>query len=273
MSSVTFIRHPFLPVQSIRLGRFVRNRDEPQSDYLDPQCDNPRQPIIKPHLNYGEVQQIAAGGDFSVFLMSLLSTSWSKKRKQYVQVTTGQVTTYQLDNSGTWFKEAVKSDTTREWIKESIDQGDDIYVVVGYSTMLDAVVVEGSAELARTSAQATVPLTESLGAAGVVVPLGNIADPGISGNSANHHGMQRHFVAPGEQVCAVQYRKVSFKWFSSRDMDKAFLHHSSRWKLYSNIRGHEIGTNDVVEVDLADTPELGDGHEVFESEAYGRFTI
>lgn len=89
------------------------------------------------------------------------------------------MTTYQLDNSGTWFKEAVESDTIREWIKESIDQGDDIYVVVGYSTMVDTVVVEGSAELARMTAQTTVPVAESLVAAGVVVPMGNIVDTGI----------------------------------------------------------------------------------------------
>src|SRR5436853_4974412 len=141
---------------------------------------------------------------------------------------TGQVTTYQLDNSGAWFREAIKKPTTREWIEESIEQGDDIYVVVGYYTMLNAVVVEGSAELVGSSAQLEMPVTASLAAAGVVVALDNIMDPGVNASNTNQRRIQRRFVASGEQVCAVQYRKVCFRWFSSRDLDKAFLERESR---------------------------------------------
>lgn len=67
-----------------------------------------------------------------------------------------------------------------------MDQGDDIYVAVGYSMMLNAMVVEGSAELAKTSAQATIPITATLAAAGVVVLFGNIVDPGTAGNNVGH---------------------------------------------------------------------------------------
>lgn len=277
MSSVAFIRHTFLPVRSIRLGRFVRNLDEPQSEYLDPNSDTPLQPIVNHHLNYGEVQQNAAGKNFSALLTSLVSTSWTKRRKQHIYITTGRVTTYQLDNSGMWFKEAVKPQTTREWVKESIDLGDDIYMVVGYSTMLNAVVMEGSAELVGTEAQITIPVTTSLAATGAVVPLGNITDPGISGNRDNHHGIQRQYVASGEQVCAVQYRKVRFKWFSSRDVDDAFLHGDCRWKWYSNIgsniRGQEMGTNDIVEVELEAALEMDPEQEEYEFNIYGKFAV
>jgi hypothetical protein len=273
MSCVTFIRHAFLPIESIRLGRFVRNLNEPQSDYLDPDCQPRREPITKPHLQYGELQQTAADKNLAALLTRLLSASWTKRRKEYTQVTTDQVTTYQLDNSGAWFKEAIKMQTTREWIKESIDQGDDIYIVVGYYTMFDAVVVEGSAESVGSSAKLEMPVTASLAAAGVVVPLDNVLDPGVAGSNINQRGIQRRFVASGEQVCAVQYRKVRFKWFSSRDLDKAFLERESRWKMYSNIRGQEIGTNDVVEVDLEDDLELDNDYEEHKSQTYGKFVL
>jgi len=275
MSSVTFIHRTFLPVQSVRLGRFVRNRDEPQSEYLDPDSNTPLQPIINPHLSYGEVQQHAAGKNFSAFLTSLVSSSWTKTRKQYTHVTTSRVTTYQLDNAGLWFKEAVKPQTTREWVRESIDLGNDIYMVVGYSTMLDAVVVEGSADLAGTEAQVTMPVTASLAATGAVIPLGNITDPGISGKRDNYLSIRRQYVASGEQVCGVQYRKVCFRWFSSRDVTNAFLHGDCRWKWYSNIgsniRGQEIGTNDIVEVELKDALEIDYEQEEYESDTYGKF--
>jgi hypothetical protein len=133
MSCTTLIYHTFLSVESIRLGRLVRNVDVPHSDYVDPDCDlRPDSVIIKPHLRYEEVQQSTTDKSFTALLARLVSASRTKRNKAYTQVTTDRVTTYQLGNSGMWFKSAIKMETTQEWIKESIDQGDDIYVVVGY---------------------------------------------------------------------------------------------------------------------------------------------
>lgn len=262
-----------MSVESIRLGRLVRNVDEPQSDYLDPDCNPcPESVIITPHLHYEEVQQSTTDKSFTAVLTRLMSASRARRNKAYTQVTTDRVTTYQLGNSGSWFKSAIKTETAREWIKESIDQGDDIYVVVGYHTMLDAQVVEGAADALESSGQLGLPVTEvALAATGVMVPLGDIADPGVAGNNIKKQGIQRQFVADGEQICAVQYRKVRFKWFSSRDLDTALLEKETRWKMYWNIRGQEIGTNDVVEVDLHDELEIEGDYEKYTSETEGEF--
>ncbi len=273
MSCTTLIYHTFLSVESIRLGRLVRNVDEPQSDYLDPDCDlRPESVIITPHLRYEEVQQSTTDKSFTAVLTRLMSASRARRNKAYTQVTTDRVTTYQLGNSGSWFKSAIKTETAREWIKESIDQGDDIYVVVGYHTMLDAQVVEGAAGAMETSGQLGLPVTEvALAATGVMVPLGDIADPRVAGNNIKKQGIQRQFVADGEQICAVQYRKVRFKWFSSRNLDAALLEKDTRWKMCWNIRGQEIGANDVVEVDLHDELEIEGDREKYTSETEGEF--
>jgi hypothetical protein len=273
MPCKTLIYRTLLSSESIRLGRLVRNVDEPQSDYVDPDCDlRPESVIIKPHLRYEEVQQSTTDKSFTAVLTRLVSASRTRRNKVYTQVTTDRVTTYQLGNSGLWFKSAIKMETTREWIKESIDQGDEIYVVVGYHTMLNAQVVEGAAESSESSAQLEVPITSSITAAtGVAVPLGDIADPGVVGNSLKKQGIQRRFVATGEQICAVQYRKVRFKWFSSRDLDAAVLDKENRWKMYWNVRGKQVGTNDVVEVDLQDELELEGDYEKYTSEKEGEF--
>jgi hypothetical protein len=132
MPSVTLIRHTLLPFESIQLGRLVRNVDEPQSDYLDPDLAIRPEPIVKPYLRYQEAQQNKADSSFIVLLTSLASASRIRRNKSYTQVATDRVTTYQLDNSGSWFKAAIQTKETREWIQESIDQGDDVYLVVGY---------------------------------------------------------------------------------------------------------------------------------------------
>ena len=69
------------------------------------------------------------------------------------------------------------------------------------------------------------------------------------------------FVAEGEQVSAVQYRKVQFKWYLSRDLDRAALEKGSRWKVHSSLRGQEIGTNDVVEAIISSDKDP-DGEEI-----------
>ena len=266
MRCTTLIRGTFLPLESVQLGRFVLNVDEPLSDYLDPDCDFRPEVVIKPHLRYEEVQQSTTNKTFTAVLTRLVSASRTKRNKRYTQVTTDRVTTYQLGNSGSWFKDAIKTEITRKWIEQSIDQGDDIYVVVGYDTMLDAQIVEGAGEAVGSSAQLEMPVTPALAAAGIMVPLGDIADPGVTGNNLSKQGIQRRFVATGEQICAVQYRKVRFRWFSSRDLDTAVLEKENRWKMYWNIRGQEIGTNDVVEVDLQDELELQGDREKYTSE-------
>ncbi|KAL9595914.1 MAG: hypothetical protein Q9179_004796 [Wetmoreana sp. 5 TL-2023] len=247
MSHTTLMYHTFLSVESIRLGRLVRNIDEPQSDYLDPDCDlRPDSVVITPQSRYEEVQQSATDQSFTAVLTRLLSASRAKRNKVHTQVTTDRVTTYQLGNSGSWFKSAIKTLTAREWIKESIDQGDDIYVVVGFHTMLDAQVAEGAAVALESSGQLGLPVTgAALAATGVMVPLSDIADPRVAANKIKEKGIQRRFVADGEQICAVQYRKVRFRWFSSRDLDAALLEKGNRWKIIvpvHGLRGHPLET-------------------------------
>jgi hypothetical protein len=57
--------------------------------------------------------------------------------------------------------------------------------MVNYYIMFDAVVVEGSVESVRSSAKLEMPVIASLAAAGVLMPLDNVLDPGLAGNYIN----------------------------------------------------------------------------------------
>lgn len=56
------------------------------------------------------------------------------------------------------------------------------------------------------------------------------------------------FVAPGERIVKVEYRKLRFRTFRSSDVDSAFLESRSRWKTYAASR--DAAGPDAVEVDL-----------------------
>jgi hypothetical protein len=198
---------------------------------------------------------------FTAEISSLATASRSKGKARLAAVTTDQSTIYQLTNSGRWFKASLKDQNTRRWIEEAIATGEDVYVVVGYQTMIDAVALGETIGSADFQAEVQLPVSEAASATGAVVMVGNLADPAVTIQRQGDHGLRKQLVAPGEQVYAVQYRKVKFKWYSSRDLDRAALEKGSRWMVHGTVRGQEVGTNDVVEATISEE-EDSDGEEI-----------
>ena len=63
------------------------------------------------------------------------------------------------------------------------------------------------------------------------MPFGEIIDPSISGERGQQQREQKTFCATREQVSAVQYRKVQFKWHSNHELHDKSLG-PNRWKSY-----------------------------------------
>lgn len=258
----------FLPLESIKLGRLVLNLDEPHQDYWDPACDLEPEVLKRPQLRYLDVQNNAASASFTAELTSLVSISRSSQNVRLAAVTTEQSTIYQLANSGRWFRASLKDEETRKWIEEVVRTGDDIYVVVGYQTMIDAKALGDAARLKDFHARVQLPaLDVAAVAAGSVIPVNDVADPALDIHRRHDDGVRKQFVAAGEQVYAVQYRKIWFKWYSSRDLDRAALEKGNRWKVHGTVRGQEVGTNDVIDAVTSDE-EDSDGEEIVSSVSY-----
>lgn len=253
----------FLPENSVKLARFLVDVAEPHVSWHDPKVDiTSTDALVRDHLGYSETQQVGSDKSFAATLTSLVSASCSKRINASTKVSSAKVKTYQLQNSNSWFRKCVKEQETRAWIVEQSDDGwSDLYFVVGYHTMLDASVVLGANDTAGVSGNVAVPVSTALAASGIVLPAGGMLDPKVSATHQEHRGGQVQFVAPGERVCALQYRKVVFKWFSSRDIDKATLEKENRWRTVDtlrNLRDSDMSANDdVLEVDLQDD-DVGD---------------
>lgn len=256
----TVTQQTLLPLKSVQLGRFVLNVDEPLADYFDP-ADVNANAITNPQTHYSAVQKRTADINFTATLTRLASASHSKRNNVSTRIVSDRVTTYQLDNSGLWFKKAIADEQLRQWIGEAIEHGDDTYMVVGYHTMLDAHVIEAGRSASESFGQLEVPVSAALAATGAVIPIGSMIDPGIGGRNQQGQQIEKQFLAAGEQICAIQYRKLRFKWFSSRDLEKATLEKRNRWKIYWDMRGQEPETHDVVEPELQEELELDEDHE------------
>jgi hypothetical protein len=144
----------------------------------------------------------------------------------------------------------VQSRETREWIKKTIDEGEDIYVVVAYHTLLDARIIEQLGGQSTAGGNLAIPVSTALTAFGVVVPFSNVTDPGLGGFRGRIEDEQRQFIAPGEQIYAVQYRKVRCRWFAGNKVDEMTLAKKTWWERYDRPRYLQSEIEDIIEVEL-----------------------
>ena len=240
----------FLPQSAIRLGRFLTSLEEPSLDYHDPTRIGGPETVEKIQIQYESRHRSTSDQETQSQLTSFISSSFSKRLETSVQLTAERARSYQVDNAAQWFRKAVQSQETREWIERVLDEGKDIYLVFGYQTLQDARITASAGSQKSIHGKATVPISEALTASGVVVPLGDLVDPGLEAFRDQLADDQKRFVAPGEQIFAVQYVKVRCKWFVSDRLDKLSLEKETRWVKYDGLRDFQGEAEDVIEVEL-----------------------
>ncbi|KAM6517225.1 hypothetical protein FSOLCH5_008188 [Fusarium solani] len=264
----------FLPQDSIKLGRFVTRIDHPHQNHHDP--PSPAQPRVLVSLldSYTGQHETASRSAFNASFTSLLSASFSKRAKMKMCVATDRVKTYTLDNSDSWFDEAISLAATRGWIERALDRGEDIYMIVGYRTVTDASVSQASILGSSAEGQTTAPATLSLAATGAIAPIGGLLDPSVGIRQQGLDGATSQFVAPGEQVCAFEYRKLCHRWLSSKHVDNSRLSGVRQWSSMERSRDEEDGEDDVIELELTEVDDLdGDLDGDWDKEVVGNETI
>jgi len=250
LRTAVLLQQSLLSLDSVRLGRIVRDAREPHQDFLDPfQSDNP-DAIVKRHQNFDEILKSSKSVSLRTRLTKLVSTTCEYQDANIVTMTADEANTYQLTNSGSWFNKACKLNDTRSWIIESIEHGYDLYLIVGYFTVKNARIREEIITRRQTGGEFEIPAT-------ILTTTPVSLTPALGAGAGTRQRHVRTFDVHGEQVYAVQYRKVVFKWYSSRSLDSASLEKSNRWKIQWGVRGQEDdGEDDVLEANLTDELEL-----------------
>jgi hypothetical protein len=231
-------------LNSIKLGRLVKSIEFPNNYYHDPVYSPAPEgtPILRDQYKRTLYDERSAG--FASKLTSLMSSGFSKRAKLRVRVETDTVKTYMLENSEVWFRKATELDETKKWIEGAVG-GSGVYYVVGFHTVTDARIMHESMEGHKTSGELTVPVGLSLAAVGVIVPFGNIIDPGMKGHRKASNGAETQFIAPGEQICALQYRKVSYRWLFSKEIANLKISEVPRWTVGDTWRRTTIAETEV----------------------------
>lgn len=240
-----------LPLSDVSLGRFVISLDHPHQDFHIPMENASPDSTEITQIQYESLHHSAKHQNMASHLTTFLSSSFTKRLKASIQITADQAKTYSLKNAGQWFRDTMKSHESREWIMRTIDEGENIYVIVAYHTLVNAQILEQLGGQSSVGGNLAIPVSTALIASGAVVPL-NIADPGLSGLRGSIEDEQRQFKVPGEQVCAIKYCKVRWKWFWSTKVDKMTLGKKAWWERYDGSRNLHGEIEDAIEVELED---------------------
>ncbi|KAE8316646.1 hypothetical protein BDV41DRAFT_527746 [Aspergillus transmontanensis] len=138
MRQSAFLRQFFLPPTSVKIGCLLCNIDCPHQDYHDPALQSEPSVIEKVQIQYFGSETLSNTNTFASDLTALLSIWISTCTAAAIHISISQVKTYYLDNSEQWFRDAVQQEEVRKWMERVIDEGESIYLVVGYYTVLDA---------------------------------------------------------------------------------------------------------------------------------------
>lgn len=260
MKTPAILLNSLLPIESVQLGRFVANAMQPHQDFLDlPAGPQSKDILIKRHENFKDILNHSRNSKIRSRLTALLSVTYHTEGTSTATLIAEKATTYQLLNSGNWLQNACAADETRTWLEKCLEYTEDLYLVVGYYTLTNP-----SCTRKSTFGGSTGGGIQLSAAAGGAVPdlVQNVL--GARVNSLREVNNQREcaFSGSGEQIYAVQYRKLRFSWYSSRDIKKSFLEPNNRWKVFwdPGARGEENeddGEDDVLEVDFEDEFDLG----------------
>ncbi|KAG7403690.1 hypothetical protein Forpe1208_v016359 [Fusarium oxysporum f. sp. rapae] len=205
----------FLPLNSVRLGRFIQNIGHPHKGFYEPPTTDVPEAIMST-LSFSSLNQQNRRTRFESALTSLMSAEFSKRLQSEVYLAPACGSNYSLDNSDAWFDKAVSLPETRKRIEYAALRGQKVYIIVGIQTFTDTRIVQKSGGGQRAGDQANVPVSLSLKAATAVMPFAELVDPAVHGEHQNIESDQLCLLAPGEQVCSLQYREVTTKWLSSR---------------------------------------------------------
>ncbi|EMD64885.1 hypothetical protein GGP41_002857 [Bipolaris sorokiniana] len=268
MPEATLVLNQLLPLNTVGLGYLALYPKDPAHDSYRPEANSfSDDDVITQRLeNFSHILNRTTGSRLHAFLSSAIHSTFSNRNVFGIDISSVLCVTRQLRNSEDIFQKICALSSARRWLERALRKRQKVYLVVGIKTLTDAHVIQGKSRALEADASVEIPTALAAAAGGVVLPLGDFLDVGAGLSGQKQDDEKVSFVAPGEQIFAVQYRKIEFARFLGRDIDKASLELGNSWKVYVEARGREEATEEVVNAKVCEyTPKTDMDRVSFES--------
>ena len=249
-----------LSLSSIPLGSLIPSIRHPHQDALVA-IDIPLQPpspLIYVHVQSDFTSHLTSGTSsrLNTHLTRLLSAANHHAKSSSLHLAAVESRTYELRNPEQHLAEVCKSAEARAWLQRRVERGGKSYVVIGLRTFIDARMCRQKQNTVGLDGGITIPTAEVI-AASAGIPLlgslvgGELLDMGVGAGTSKSEEQRQAFLAPGEQIYALCYREITFRWFERKNVDNAFLKESNRWVMVDDNRSAASGDEEeVVEVNF-----------------------
>ncbi|KAG9503437.1 hypothetical protein J7337_006282 [Fusarium musae] len=269
MPPLTVHSHLF-PRESVQLGRLVTTIKSPQNSYYPAGKQQFQEGDIYSVVNkdFYDLRQKNKDSKLQAVLTSVASLLFQTEEHLDTKIQDTICLTYFLDNADTKFREMCKDKVAREWFEDAFKKRRHVYMVTAIQTLIDAKMSLDSGTTGAVEAEVKIPVSKVLGEPTGAATL----DPKLVAQYREKKHRETGFVGQGEQIYAIQYRKVKWQLFSSRDMEMSFLEEGNRWQVMWKTMGAEKSTRDVLETTLEDDetpPDQKSGVSACEVEGYG----
>lgn len=262
------------PTETVALGRLVVDIHRPWQDF----CPSSNVPVmsqdiaLKKIFNVREILDLSKGTKFSLQLTKFLTSFFKTDEGNLSDLAAKEASSYLLLNSGVHFQRLCGDDETRRWLENVIKIGYSSYMIVGIHTVNTATVVRKAAQSSKSKASFQIPLQEVMGVPSGVSSLDDsLLNVSAEAEWSHNDSEMSSFMTADEQVLAVEYRKVQFKWYSSHKLDSSFLKKENVWSIFTASRtGDEKEEDDVVEADFEDEVDEKDPDIDCESFKWGK---
>ncbi|KAI1422756.1 hypothetical protein F5Y12DRAFT_600296 [Xylaria sp. FL1777] len=258
MPMASFILDYLLPAGAVSLGRLVLDVQFPDEDFFEAREEFAAKGVLTQRVeDFSYSTSRASTSRLHVILSDLMSGGHGSANNSKIDLSSSLCVTRQLQNSGLFFQQLCEDGETRYWLERALKRREDVFLVTGIKTVVDAQIGIAESKAKSSEAKVQVPTSLMANAAGIPLPSG-ILDAGADVYRCVDISEQARFVAPGEQIFAVQYRKLQVSWFATRNVDSASLKRKNRWKVYLGGRGEDDETEKVVDIQVGDYIEDDD---------------
>jgi hypothetical protein len=247
--------------QSVSLGRLVLNKKAPNEDFLVLPATANLKPSDIEACSFDDVQITSrndSGCKIDFALTKLVTFNHENSsapppgEKPTDDLTTSKIVVYKILNSGNIFDAITRDDPSKIWIEKHMKRST-IYMISGIQTVFDAKVEKSGDGKSQTGGGIQILLSQFI--PGGTFPGQELLDLKFSGKVWDNQHTLVTFMSPGERIVGIQYRRLGFRLFYSKNLREAALKEGKWWmRLTSDgkSRGEEVDVKDAVEIFLED---------------------
>ncbi|GAW18673.1 hypothetical protein ANO14919_081540 [Xylariales sp. No.14919] len=252
MVSSSVLLDNLLPCEAVGLGRLVLDIRYPYQDFSEPEEALTPEEIITQRLeqwSYSSEEGKESG--IRGVISDMISGTCDAKETSSIDLSSATCFRHQLRDSAQFFEKICSLEKTRNWLERAIRSRRDLFLITGSRTVIDARLTVDDTKERKVGGNLEIPITSAALSAGIPLPDGML-NVGAGGRHSINRSGKAGFFAPGEQIFAIQYRKIHVSWLKSRDTKNATLKKGNQWKIYMGARGETGVAEGVVDLVIGD---------------------